>query len=84
VGNLVITMGHQKQEEEVEKTGQIKKRAVKRREEKFCLAGFCAEKEQNKMKDLLYFRYHLYTYVITAHILGTKCTPKLLQLVFQV
>jgi hypothetical protein len=62
---------------------QCKLKKEPRRDEKFCLAGFCAKKKQNKMKDLLYFRYDIYTYVITARISGTTCLL-LSRLIFQV
>jgi hypothetical protein len=48
VGNLVITTGHQKQEEEVKKN-QCKLEKEQRRDETFCLAGFC-EKKENRTK----------------------------------
>ena len=54
-----------------------------RRDEKFCLAGFCAKKEQNEMTDLLYFRYDIYTFVITARISFT-CSRTFPQFAFQV
>jgi hypothetical protein len=56
VGNLVITTGHQKQEEEVKK--QCKLKIEQRRDTKFCLAG-SALKMNTAPKELLYFRYDI-------------------------
>jgi hypothetical protein len=78
VGNLVITTGHQKQEEEVKKTVQIKESKAKRR--KILPCGVLREKrtEQNERATLFQvrqihvryhsscYRYDIYTYVITA------------------
>ena len=70
-----------------------------RRDEKFCLAGFCERKKkrtgQNERPTLFqvrhvhvcyyisYFRY-MFTYVITVRISGTKCLRVFSQLKFQV
>lgn len=62
---------------------QCKLKKARPRDEKFCLAGFCAKKEQNKMKELLYFRYDRYTYVITARVTGTTYTRMSSQLYFK-
>jgi len=65
------------------KKKQCKLKKEPRRDEKFCLAGFCAKKEQNEMKDLFYFRYDIYTFVIAARISFT-CSLTFPQFTFQV
>ena len=55
VGSLVITTGHQKQEEEVKKIVQIKERAAKRR--KILPCGILREKKQNEGPALFQVRH---------------------------
>jgi hypothetical protein len=70
VGNLVITTGHQKQEEEVKK--QCKLKIEPRRDKKFCLAGSALRNEHSTERTALFQVRHIgLLYVTTTHISGT-------------